>query len=216
MPETLEYSRRSSLLSSRSRDTRTNPSEFVGTDVDVGLAIFRHLIRQLVKAPATLIANLRQEAIKELRRSLDPTRYITVLLEICLANRNNGGLDFAIDVLSQSGDLALEYALEFYKEDCRDWAQLPEIVSRSNDDVWFILLRSAARANINPMECMAVMRTCLQAGNRGIREAVVEGLYDLRTIEAKGLLSQIAGQDKDPFIRQLAQDNLRDLEALEQ
>lgn len=182
----------------------------------MGHAIFSNQIRQLLDAPAARIPALRAEAVERLRRARDPFRYVQTMLDRCVARRSEGGLDFAIDILSQAEDLPLEYALEFCKEDSTAWGKENTIGYRPNDDVWFVLLRSAARARANPLECLALMHTCLAAGSRGMREAVVEGLYDLRTAEAKQLLSRIAAEDTDPLIRKLADDNLHDLEALEQ
>lgn len=181
----------------------------------VGLELFRNTIRELLHCPAQRVAALHNEAGNQIRLALDPVPYVEALLDLCISNRSAGSMDFAIDLLAQMGELALRFAQEFYNEDAPRWANQPTFALRFNGDVWFVLLRSAARAQVNPRELLALLRACLTAGNRGIREAAVEGLYDLRTPEAKRLLAEVATKDADPLIQRLAHDNLNDLKALE-
>lgn len=54
---------------------------------------------------------------------------------------------------------------------------------------------------------------CRHAESRGIREGVVEGLRDLGSPAARAMIEQIAGNDADRYIREIAAEALADLES---
>ncbi len=218
MPDALlETPRQAVLAHSRDWDTRAASSELSAPNADdspsregaVGRAILRHQIRQLLDAPSARIPSLRSEVVRRLRSTRDPLNYVQELLDRCVAARSKGGLDFAIDILAQTGPLAVEFAEEFFRHDAQRWST-PTSAYHGQDDFWDILLRAAARATPQQPETLRLIRRCAEAKSRGLRDAAILALYDLKTPAAKGLLAHMAQQDPDPMIRRDAQELLED------
>jgi hypothetical protein len=215
----LENVRQASLARSRSRDTHASLAERGETVAEpsasregaVGLAIFRQLLRQLLSAPGTRIPALRAEAVGRLRRARDPLGYTQTLLDLAVNKRSTGGIDAAIDILAHTGELALEYAREFFPHDARRWSLTPTITSHVHEEVWEILLRAAARATPDQPDTLWLIGACKKAGNRGLRDAATLALYDLKTPAAKDLLADMARNDPDALIRRAARELLEDL-----
>lgn len=172
---------------------------------------FRRTVQQLLACPGIQKAHWRRIVVERLRAAPTPMAYVEALLDLCLLKRGGDGLDVGIDVLSQTGDLALNYARAFRIQDAPRWAKGPEIGHHPHDDIWYILLRAASRSCASEEDRLQLLTSCVEAGNRGIREAVVEGLSDLNTLRAQQLLRTLAHQDPDAFIRRIAQEALDDV-----
>ena len=121
--------------------------------------------------------------------------------------------DLAIDVLSKTGGLILEYAWDCFQQDVRNWRPSSERAYQPNDDYWYVLLRAVGRTNAPDKERFRFISSCANAGSRGIREGVVEGLRDLGTPGARQRLHRFAQEDEDAFIQQIAREALADLES---
>lgn len=177
-----------------------------------GLAVFRRLVRLLLDSPDEGTEERRAMVVRIIGIAQDPDRYIDELLTICSAHRSVDRLNVAIDILSQTGELVRAYAWAYLRRDIEEWHRLSERAYEPNDDYWYILLRSVARATADDeLKCLFI-KTCSRAATRGMREAVVEALRDLGADPAKGLLRHLAQSDDDEFIRCAAQDALDDLE----
>lgn len=206
-------------LARPTRDTRTPYQDRAGLSTAasssqegaVGLAKFRSLLRQLFDCQPKQADRLFAEAKKRMLQAANPQRYIDELLDACVARRSENGIYLATDILADTGDLALEYALDFRFQDVERWSDEPETRYHPHDDVWTILLRAAGRANKTKDEYLLLLETCLSAGNRGIRESVVDGLQALATDKARAILTELANADPDPLIVRLAREALTEL-----
>lgn len=177
-----------------------------------GLAVFRRLVRLLLDSPGPESAQRRATAVRIIGIAQDPERYIDEVLTICSAHRSVDRLNVAIDILSQTGEMIRAYAWAFLRRDIEEWHRLSQRAYEPNDDYWYILLRSVARAKADNDLKFLFVKMCSGAATRGIREAVVEALGDLGTDPAKSLLRQLATGDEDAFILKAARDALDDLE----
>jgi len=173
-------------------------------NVPTRMPVFKGMLRAGIECPGSEIANVRADIADWLNRARDPIPYVKELLRFCIARRSEGGLGFAADILSLTGELALQYALQFQGRDASRWSKEATIGSHPNDDVWRVLLVASCRASQDHDERMNLLLSCLKAGNRGIREAVVEGLGIEGSKVASLILARIAGHDPDPLIRQVA------------
>lgn len=174
-------------------------------------AHFRGLLVSLFECPAAQLAGVRREIADHIVRAADPTTLLEQLIDWCVERRSEGGLHRAIDTLSQTHDLPFDYAGHFRADDVTRWSR--DIVTdwHPNDDIWFILLSAIGRAATDRDRAVRFIWSCASAGNRGVREAVVEGLSAVGTPGAIEHLEALATADPDPMIRQLASLELDDL-----
>lgn len=179
----------------------------------VGRTEFRHVVREFFVCPGKQKAHLRQRAIRILQRARDPQEYVDELLRLCTTQGVPDGLDVGIDVLSETGPLALSYSQWFFLEDMARWSPTSEVSYQVHDDVWYILLRASARASRNDPGTFRLIKYCAEAGNRGLRDAVALALFDLGTEEAREFLAGMARDDPDSLIRQTAIELLEDSES---
>jgi hypothetical protein len=172
---------------------------------------FRRAVRELLRGPANHRKDKRREIIQRIRSSQLPRLYVQEVLRECSTGGGPDSLDIGIDILSQTGPLALEFAQDFLPRDAQRWSPTPTIAHHLHDDFWDILLRAAARATPDRPETLGLIRSCARAGNRGLRDAVILALYDLGTQDARTLLAEMAQNDDDAMIRHDAQELLEDL-----
>ncbi len=172
---------------------------------------FRALLRAGLECPGSGLAIVRETVADWLNRARDPIPYVKELLRWSIRRRGEGAIGFATDVLSQTGELAMQYARQFQGDDAARWARGVTPQSHPNDDAWRILLVAASRASANEFDRLNLLLSCFGAGNRGIREAIVDGLGELGTPPARRLLEWLANKDRDPLIRRVAAATRDDL-----
>lgn len=177
-----------------------------------GLAVFRRLVRLLLDLPGPEVVQRRATVVRIIGIAQDPDRYIDELLTICSAHHSVDRLNVAIDILSQTGEVIRAYAWAYLRRDIEEWHRLSERAYEPNDDYWYILLRSVARASADNDLKFLFIKMCSKAATRGMREAVIDALGDLGTDQAKALLNHLAAADDDAFIRAAARDAIYDLE----
>lgn len=194
--------RQSQLPSDASETYR--PDNYPGV---AGLAVFRRVVRMLLDSPAAGDAESRETLLRIITIAQEPDYYIDELLSLCSGHASIDRLNLAIDVLSRTGELVRAYAWAYLRRDI----QQSERAYEPNDDYWYILLRSVARAKGDDSFKFLIIKMCSQAATRGMREAVVDALRDLATESAKALLAELAANDEDEFIRAAARDALDDL-----
>jgi hypothetical protein len=148
---------------------------------------------------------------RQLTEAADARPYLQILLDRCVAYRSEDGLELATTVLTQSGNLALMFAQDFLTQDRARWAKDKDTRYHPCDDIWTVLIRAACRQEGLKDESLALLRQCLLARNRGLREAVVDGLHDLATPGARDLLATLT-DDLDPLVARLAREALGDIE----
>ena len=82
----------------------------------------------------------------------------------------------------------------------------------SNDDAWYILLRAAARSDLEPWQKMQILLYCSMDGTESIREAGIHALGDMGGPVAARLLRRIAEGEHSPSVLQAVAEVLADLE----
>jgi hypothetical protein len=199
----------------RSRNTQTQlnttaPTSQTGSP---GLTLFRRAVHDLVRSSHQERAVRRENVIGRLRASRDPMGYINELIDHCAVWGGSEGLDIGIDVLSQFGDLVLQYAREFWKKDVERWgAEEDSHRHHFNDDAWYILLRSAARSDLEPWQKAPMLLSCSIDGPKSVREAGAHALGDMGGAVAARLLRRLRDSDHNPSVRAAATEVLDDLE----
>jgi len=178
----------------------------------VEVTFIRHFMRLALTQPLAKRSSLRGLIRDRLLAARDPNRGIDALIEICTTEGGADGLDVAIDILSRTDSLLSVYAWDYLQRDLLEWNRFSDRAYQPNDDHWYILLRSVARARLPERERFRFISCCADATSRGIREGVVEGLRDLATPSAILRLGRFATEDADPFIQQIAREALADLE----
>jgi hypothetical protein len=178
-----------------------------------GLTFFQRAVHELIRSPHRERAARRQKVIDRLRASRDPMGYISELIDQCAVKGGCDGLDIGIDVLSQFGDLVLQYAREFWKKDVRRWReQKGSHRHHFNDDAWYVLLRAAARADLEPWQKIQMLRYCSMDGPESVREAAIHALGDLGGPAAIRFLRRLHETDRSPSVREATAVVLDDLE----
>jgi hypothetical protein len=178
-----------------------------------GLTLFQREVHELVRSPHRQRAVRRQKVIDRLRESRDPMGYINELIDQCAVKGGCEGLDIGIDVLSQFGDLVLQYSREFWKKDVRRWGeQKGSRRHHFNDDAWYILLRAASRSNLEPWQKVQMLLYCSMDGPESVREAGIHAFGDLGGPVAIRLLHRLHETDGSPSVREAAAAVLDDLE----
>jgi hypothetical protein len=156
---------------------------------------------------------LRAEVVERLRLGPDPGGCLEALLCGCTQRGGPDGLDIAIDVLAQCGDLAADRAGKLWYEDAGRWAgSSPHPRHHREDDVWYILLRAVGRSEIDRWRKLTVLACCAFDGPVGVREAAVRGLGDADGPHAARLLRRVADADPSRAVREAADEVLADLE----
>jgi len=180
--------------------------------VNENLTLFRSFVRSLCHGLRSERASGRSRVLSLLHEAGESQRYIGELLDLCVHEGGPDGLDIAIDVLCQTGDLVWDYASRFLRRDWRDWNQDAK-ASRSSDDIWYILFRAIARSSLDVQNAkLPLLILGLTLGSPSIREATVHALGDLGGGAAKKLL-KLAAQDRDSLVRGSASEVLADLES---
>lgn len=183
----------------------------VTPNITTRLPVFRRLLKAGLECSGTHLPEVRDTVASWLNRARDPIPYVKEMLRWCLRRRSEGGLHFAIDVLSQTGELAMQYARQFQGDDAARWSRHVTTRQHPNDDAWRVLLVAASRASASEPDRLILLLSCWSAGNRGIREAIVDGLGELGTPTARRLLDRLARRADDPLIRQVAAQTRDDL-----
>lgn len=179
----------------------------------VAVTIFRRLVDGLLASDHRDRAALRTALITRLRHSEVPDVCIGELLELCATRGGPDGLDTAIDVLSHLGDFVLAYIRQFLKSDMNRWTAAGSADGlRWNDDKWYILLRAAARSNVEDGEKFRLLRLCGEAGTASMREATIHAMGDIGGDQAIRYIREIAGSTADPMVRETAEQVVDDLE----
>jgi hypothetical protein len=178
-----------------------------------GLTFFQRSVHELVRSSHRDRAARRKSVIDRLRGSRDPMGYVNELIEQCAVKGGSEGLDIGIDVLSQFGELTLQYAREFWKKDWERWGERKGPARHHfNDDAWYILLRAAARSDLEPWQKMQMLLYCSMDGTESIREAGIHALGDMGGPLAARLLRRIEKGERSPSVLQAVAEVLADLE----
>ena len=128
--------------------TRPRPYATESTASSPNLTLFRQLVRNLCHGPRVRRAPRYAKVLELLREAAEPQRYIGELLDLCVHEGGPDGLDVAIDVLSETGDLLLDYTSRFLRRDYSHWrTDTPR--ERSSDDVWYVLARALAKSELD-------------------------------------------------------------------
>jgi hypothetical protein len=200
----------------RSRGTQTPAMTTTASTSQTGspgLTFFQRAVHELVRSSHRDRAARRRNVIDRLRGSRDPMGYINELIEQCVVKGGSEGLDIGIDVLSQFGELTLQYAREFWKKDWERWGDRKGAVRHHfNDDAWYILLRAAARSELEPWQKMQMLLYCSMDGTESIREAGIHALGDMGGPVAARLLRRIEKGERSPSVLQAVTEVLADLE----
>lgn len=191
------------------RCDRTNPS----TSGSAEFTFFQRLVNQLVISGHSERDAQRSKVVEKLRSSRDPTKFVGELLSQCVTRGGPDGLDIAIDVLSQVGNLVADFATEFLKNDVQRWDQTREFSrDHERDDSWYVLLRSAALSDLDDLNKLMIIRTCAIDGTVSVREAAVHALGDISGPVAVELIRSMRETDRSQMVRESAAEVLRDLE----
>jgi hypothetical protein len=178
-----------------------------------GLTLFQRAVHELMCSSHRDRAARRKNVIDRLRRSWDPTGYINELIEQCAVRGGSEGLDIGIDVLSQFGELTIQYAREFWKKDWERWGEQKGTVRHHfNDDAWYMLLRAAARSDLEPWQKMQMLLYCSMDGTESIREAGIHALGDIGGSVAVQILRRIEKGEHSLSVLRAVADVLADLE----
>jgi hypothetical protein len=198
---------------SRSTQMRLNTNASTSQTGSPGLTLFQRAVHDLLRGSHRERSVRRNNVIDRLRASRDPMGYINELIDQCAMRGGSEGLDIGIDVLSQFGDLVLQYAREFWKKDVKRWGAVNDSHRHHfNDDAWYILLRSAARSDLEPRQKAQMLIYCSIEGSKSVREASVHAFGDMGGTVAARLLRQLSDSDKSPSVREAAIEVLNDLE----
>jgi hypothetical protein len=178
-----------------------------------GLVFFRHLVQQLVRSSHHERAARRKAVIDRLRISRDPIGYIGELLDQCVVENREEGIDIAIDVLSCFGVHVIEYARQFWKKDVRRWQ--PSATHRRHhihDDIWYVLIRAAGASGLDTWQKIPMLSYCAADGTPNVREASIRALADVGNPIAVRLIKRIGRTDESAMVREAAEEVLVDLE----
>ncbi len=198
------YDASTGKLSSNTFVTRTAPEHVA----------FRAKLRGMLNGNAATKNVMRDEIVKRIQSSPTPSLYITLTLSLCSQSSGRGGLYDGIDILSQLGDLMIDYSTTYSISDVMQQGKLfAGTTYRPNDDYWYIIFRSVARCSAKEDSRYQFISACKCATSIGIREGVVEALGDLASKDAQRLLQDIASEDNNAFIRNLATETLKDIES---
>ena len=178
----------------------------------VGVVFLRFMVRNLMSCVPGQKAEWRHRISDYLKKVGNP-ECIDELLSFCTTQGGPDGLDMAIDILSKTENIVVEYAWDYLCRDIAKWTPDSDRAYNPNDDHWYILLRAVGRTNVDAKARFDFIKCCANAESRGIREGVVEGLSDLGTPKAKELLKTLAKHDSDEYIRKIAGEALADLES---
>jgi hypothetical protein len=205
-------------MSSALLDTQTTrkrkPQTGIETDTQtgsIGISLFRRSVQHLITSHHASRDKLRIDIQNRLKTSRDPEGYLDVLLEECVTKGGPEGLDIAIDTLTPFGSLVLSYARRFWQRDYERWED-GSTKHHINDDVWYVLLRSAARSNLESWDKIAMLNYCATDGTASIREAAIHALGDVGGVVSARLIRKITQRDPSRMVRETAQEILSDLE----
>lgn len=178
-----------------------------------GLTLFQRAVHELVRSSHRDRAALRENVIRRLQSARAPIEYISELIDQCAVKGGSEGLDVAIDVLSHFGDLTIHYAREFWKKDCLRWSASNGAPRHHfNDDAWYILLRAAARSDLEPRQKLPMLLSCSLDGTESVREAGIHAIGDMGEELGSLLLRRIEKGERSPSVRQAIAEVLDDLE----
>ena len=181
------------------------------SSIDGEEARFRKILRDHAMASGDQRARLRKVLVEYLRFSPQSDALINGLILDCMEFASPERLDIAIDILSQLGCSLVSYTKHFLLSDVSNWNNLyTQREYEPDDDYCYVLLRSLARANVPEASKLSIILGCVEGGTRGILEAVVEALADMKTSKSHYELVRLVELTKnsDPFIAELAQEHL--------
>jgi len=192
---------------------QATPQDMSSQTQTPGLIFFRHLVQQLIKSSHRECAARLKVVIDRLGTSRDPIGYIGALLDQCVVEQRSQGLDISIDVLSNFGSHVIEYARQFWKKDVKRWEE-PASYPRHHihDDIWYVLLRSAAASGLDAWQKIPMLSYCAANGTPSVREASVRALGDIDDPIAIGLIKRLGSKDPSAMVRETAEEVLLDLE----
>lgn len=188
------------------------PSESQGGSANV--VLLRRLGRQLLKSPGAERAWYRSVVVRALRKVPNYGECVDELLHLCATEGRTFGLDTAIDILSETGALLLDYGRLCLKKDLLDLGVGDDTdrAYKPSDDYWYVLLRAVGRTSADVKERYRFIASCADAVSPGIREAVVLALQDLGTPAAAERIRRFMTEDDSPAVRTVAQQAIEDLE----
>jgi hypothetical protein len=171
---------------------------------------FQRLLERLYSSRGISRRELHQQVVDRLVQSKNPYPLVKELLDFCIARRSEEGLEIGTDILADADDLALDFGRRFFRQDSQRWSHETDTRYHENDDRWTILIRAAGRNPKNKLALLNLLEKCLTAHNRGLSEAVVEGLRAIGGPEAVQLLRGLV-TDNDPLIARIAKSALSEL-----
>lgn len=202
----------------RARPSAGDRSATRGANVD--LALFRRMVRDLILGRRADRRVRLGRVVAHLRATRYPADCLNHLLFECATAGGTDGLDIAVDVVAAVGPLATASADRFFQADLSRRADLSSGRRYSaNDDVWYILLRGLARADIAlGLKLMAIVRG-ISHPSADVHESVVSALEDLvdsgEVVEkdvARTLLARIKTDSPTTSVQHAADEAIRDLE----
>jgi|GEM_PF-2605925 len=199
----------------RSRGTQTSAMVTATTSQtgSASLTFFQRAVHSLVCRSHRDRTACRKDVAARLRNSRDPMSFINELIEQCVVKGGSEGLDLCIDVLSQFGELTIQYAREFWKKDWERWTgKKGSARHHFNDDAWYILLRAAAQSDLEPWLKTQMLLYCALDGTESIREASIHALGDMGGPVATRLLRRIKQGESSKSVLQAITEVLADLE----
>jgi hypothetical protein len=141
--------------------TEPRPSVSRAARTNEGILIFGRYVKSALNASAAEKAPIRAVLIRMLRNAPTPDLYIGELLSITTSAKNPDRLEFAIDVLSHTGDLIRIYAWNYLVTDIRQWHHLhSDRAYEPNDDYWYVLLRAVARCTADAEVRFRIISMC--------------------------------------------------------
>jgi hypothetical protein len=154
-------------------------------------------------------AALRARLTERIRTSRDPQAFLRVLLAVCVEQGGPDGLDLAIDLLIPLPEQVLDYARAWWKADHARWSQA-SAKPHTNDDVWYVLLRSLGHSRLPEFDKLAVIFYCAIEGTPSIREAAMHALGDTNTDASYRRIERLLAGESHPAVRDTALALLED------
>ena len=177
------------------------------------LTLFRRSVHTLIRSSHRVRADQRNAVIERLRFSRDPMGYVNALLEECVAEGGPDGLDIVIDVLSNFPELTLQYAREFWRLDLTRLEKASDIPRHHlNDDVWYVLLRSAGSSAMDTFQKVGMLMYFAADGPESVREASIHALGDMGGNTAIRLLRRLRLAETHASVKETITQVLDDLE----
>ena len=148
-----------------------------------------------------------------IKESSNPSDFIDIFIRACLRWRGSG-LDIGIDTLIEVGGQTLTYAEEYYIRDCTRWSlSVPFPRHYTNDDVWYILLRSLGMSSLSLNQILPLCIVCLVRGVPNVRDSAILALYDKEDDDSIAVIKEHLKNEKSQMVRETILEILEEYNA---